>query len=206
MNVEIGFAPGKRRLIEAALRLATGGRSITSIGIRELAREAQLNPNTFYRHFATLEELAGEAVEWTSRLLRPMLRRKRWEAAREGPLSVPRLAAAGFFAFTLEHPDAFLSGLAEYHGTSPGLRRAVRAVLAEVAAEMADDVVQLDLTPGLPRASIDEICLQIVLQLFERSRDYIEEAEQREPILDEAERFVMRLFVGEMAMRRFDPT
>jgi hypothetical protein len=34
------LAPGKRKLIEAALRLTAGGRSFASLGLRELAREA----------------------------------------------------------------------------------------------------------------------------------------------------------------------
>ena len=54
---ELELAPGKRKLIEAALRLTAGGRSFASLGLRELAREAELNPNTFYRHFDTLDRL-----------------------------------------------------------------------------------------------------------------------------------------------------
>ena len=84
--------PGKRKLIEAALRLTAGGRGFASLGLRELAREAGLNPNTFYRHFDTLDELAREAVESVSRRLRPMLRRERWLAAHDEPQSVPRRA------------------------------------------------------------------------------------------------------------------
>jgi AcrR family transcriptional regulator len=82
---------GKRKLIDAALRLTAGGRSFASLGLRELAREAALNPNTFYRHFDTLDDLAREAVESVSRRLRPMLRRERWLAAHDEPQSVPRL-------------------------------------------------------------------------------------------------------------------
>jgi AcrR family transcriptional regulator len=192
---------GKRKLIEAALRLTAGGRSFASLGLRELAREAGLNPNTFYRHFDTLDELAREAVESVSRRLRPMLRRERWLAAHDEPLSVPRRACVAFFAFTLDNRDAFLSALAEYHGTSPALREAVRANLHEVSAEMADDVVQLELMPMLERASVDEICTQIVLQLFHLSAEYIDaDAARREALIGYAERFVVRLFAGSVLL------
>ncbi|OYD78383.1 UNVERIFIED_ORG: TetR family transcriptional regulator, partial [Burkholderia sp. CF145] len=130
---ELELAPGKRKLIEAALRLTAGGRSFASLGLRELAREAELNPNTFYRHFDTLDDLAREAVESVSRRLRPMLRRERWLAAHDEPHSVPRRACVAFFAFALENREAFLSALAEYHGTSPALREAVRVNLNEVS-------------------------------------------------------------------------
>jgi AcrR family transcriptional regulator len=193
---DVDLAPGKRRLIEAALRLTAGGRGFATLGLRELAREAGLNPNTFYRHFDTLDDLAREAVEWVSRRLRPMLRRERWLAAHDEPHSVPRRACAAFFAFALDNREAFLSALAEYHGTSPALRDAVRANLHEVSVEMADDIVQLNLMPALTRETVDEVCTQIVLQLFHLSHEYISNAAHREALIDYSERFIVRLFTG----------
>jgi AcrR family transcriptional regulator len=196
---------GKRKLIEAALRLTAGGRSFASLGLRELAREAGLNPNTFYRHFDTLDELAREAVESVSRRLRPMLRRERWLAAHAEPHSVPRRACMAFFAFAQDNREAFLSALAEYHGTSPALREAVRANLHEVSAEMADDVVQLALMPTLARVSVDEVCTQIVLQLFHLSAEYIDaDAARREALIDYAERFIVRLFAGSVLLAQHE--
>ena len=198
--------PGKRKLIEAALRLTAGGRRFASLGLRELAREAGLNPNTFYRHFDTLDDLAHEAVESVSRRLRPMLRRERWLAAHDEPLSVPRRACVAFFAFALENREAFMSALAEYHGTSPAVREAVRANLHEVSAEMADDVVQLELMPTLVRATVDEVCTQIVLLLFHLSAEYIDgNAERRDALVGYAERFIVRLFAGSMLLAQHEP-
>ncbi|BEU21312.1 TetR family transcriptional regulator [Paraburkholderia sp. 22B1P] len=201
---ELELAPGKRKLIEAALRLTAGGRSFASLGLRELAREAGLNPNTFYRHFETLDDLAREAVESVSRRLRPMLRRERWLAAHDEPHSVPRRACVAFFAFALENREAFLSALAEYHGTSPALREAVRVNLNEVSAEMAEDVVQLNLMPALPRDTVEEICTQIVLQLFHLSHEFIGNAVQRESLIDYAERFIVRLFAGAVVLAQHE--
>lgn len=39
----VADAPGKRALLEAALRLGSSSRSLGAIGLRELAREAGLN-------------------------------------------------------------------------------------------------------------------------------------------------------------------
>ncbi|HEX7933575.1 MAG TPA: TetR family transcriptional regulator [Paraburkholderia sp.] len=196
---------GKRKLIEAALRLTAGGRNFASLGLRELAREAGLNPNTFYRHFDTLDDLAREAVESVSRRLRPMLRRERWLAAHDQPHSVPRRACVAFFTFALENREAFLSALAEYHGTSRALREAVRATLHAVSAEMADDVVQLDLMPTLARDVVDEVCTQIVLQLFHLSAEYIDaDAARRDALVDYAERFIVRLFAGSVLLAQHD--
>lgn len=197
---------GKRKLIEAALRLTAGGRNFSSLGLRELAREAELNPNTFYRHFDTLDDLAREAVESVSRRLRPMLRRERWLAAHDEPHSVPRRACVAFFAFALENREAFLSALAEYHGTSPPLRNAVRANLHEVSAEMADDVVDLALMPTLARETVDEVCTQIVLQLFHLSAEYIDaDAARRDALVAYSERFIVRLFAGSVLLAQHEP-
>lgn len=201
---ELELAPGKRKLIEAALRLTAGGRSFASLGLREVAREARLNPNTFYRHFATLDDLAREAVESVSRRLRPMLRRERWLAAHDEPHRVPRRACVAFFAFALENREAFLSALAEYHGMSPALREAVRVNLNEVSAEMAEDVVQLNLMPALPRETVEEVCTQIVLQLFHLSHEFIGNVAQRESLIDYAERFIVRLFAGAVILAQHE--
>ncbi|WP_027803696.1 TetR family transcriptional regulator [Paraburkholderia dilworthii] len=192
---------GKRKLIEAALRLTADGRGFASLGLRELAREAGLNPNTFYRHFDTLDDLAREAVDSISRRLRPMLRRERWLAAHDEPHSVPRRACVAFFMFALENREAFLSALAEYHGTLPALREAVRTTLHAVSAEMADDVVQLELMPALARDVVDEVCTQIVLQLFHLSAEFIDaEAARRDALVGYAERFIVRLFAGSLLL------
>jgi hypothetical protein len=117
-------------------------------------------------------------------------------AAHDEPHSVPRRACAAFFAFALDNREAFLSALAEYHGTSPALRDAVRANLHEVSVEMADDIVQLNLMPALTRETVDEVCTQIVLQLFHLSHEYISNAAHREALIDYSERFIVRLFTG----------
>jgi AcrR family transcriptional regulator len=197
---------GKRKLIDAALRLTAGGRSFASLGLRELAREAGLNPNTFYRHFDTLDELAREAVESVSRRSRPMLRRERWLAAHDDAHSVPRRACAAFFAFALENRAVFVSALAEYHGTSPVLREAVRANLHDVSAEMADDVVQLEWMPALARETVDEVCTQIVLQLFHLSAEYLDaNAARQQALIAYAERFIVRLFAGSVLLAQQEP-
>ena len=64
MNQPEAAGGGRERLIQAALRLASRTRSLTHLGIRELAREADLNPNTFYRHFGTIEDLDWRQFRW----------------------------------------------------------------------------------------------------------------------------------------------
>ena len=78
MNAE---PPGKRALLDAAERLAGSSRCLTSLGLRELAREAGLNPNTFYRHFRDMEDLGLQLLRQSKDELRAALRALRRQAA-----------------------------------------------------------------------------------------------------------------------------
>ena len=84
---------------------------------------------------------------------------------------------------------------------------------------MADDVVQLQLMPALPRDVVEEVCTQIVLQLFhlsaefigadadvnEEDSDYVDaNVARRDALVSYAERFVVRLFAGAMSLARHE--
>ncbi|MEB3733926.1 TetR family transcriptional regulator [Halopseudomonas pachastrellae] len=60
--------------MDAAERLAGSSRCLTSLGLRELAREAGLNPNTFYRHFRDMEDLGLQLLRQSKDELRAALR------------------------------------------------------------------------------------------------------------------------------------
>ncbi|WP_043350655.1 TetR family transcriptional regulator [Cupriavidus basilensis] len=169
-------AGGKRKLIDAALRLAAARRSFAGLGLRELAREAGLNPNTFYRHFRDMEDLALTAVAEVGNELRPMLRAVRWAVAQDNPGEVATRACDAFFAYADAHPDAFFVGVCGSTGPQPALREAVRQVLADIAGEMAEDIERLELSPGLSRPIIDDLCGYVVSYLFHLSTDYLEDS------------------------------
>lgn len=168
------IADGKRRLIDAALRLAAAKRSFAALKLREIAREAGLNPNTFYRHFSDMEDLAISAMAEVSAELRPMLRAVRWAAARDNPGEVATRACEALFLYAQHHPDAFIVGVCGITGPQPALRVAIRTVLDDIAAEMAEDIERLGLCPKLSRPVIDDVCAYVVSYLFHQCVDYIE--------------------------------
>ena len=87
--------------MEASLRLMSRGRSFTSLGLREITREAGVVPTSFYRHFADLDELGLALVEETGLTLRRLLR----EARREGvpPIRIIRHSVEIYRRFVAEH-------------------------------------------------------------------------------------------------------
>ncbi len=57
-------------LLAAALRLIGPHRSLSSLSLREVAREAGVAPNSFYRHFRDLDELAVALIDLAGQSLR----------------------------------------------------------------------------------------------------------------------------------------
>lgn len=213
-------APGKRLLMDAALRLTSTSRSLSSLGLRELAREAGLNPNTFYRHFRDVDDLGLTVIGEITRLLRQPLRDLRREAAQravrdDGP-TLPKLLGIDlgrgrrvchetvqlFFDFVAEHPEAFIIGVRDLHGASPVLREALRQVMDDFAEDMAEDIIEFKLLPGIvSAAAVRQVSGIISRSLFEQSLDYIGQPQRRDVIRALAEEQIVMLFTGASVLR-----
>ena len=68
-------------LLDAALRLLGPHRSVSTLGLREVAREANIAPNSFYRHFRDIDELAVALIELSGQSLRTVVEQARVSAA-----------------------------------------------------------------------------------------------------------------------------
>jgi AcrR family transcriptional regulator len=198
-------AGGRRRLIDAAARLGARARGITALGVRELGREAGLNPNTFYRHFQTLDDLGLAVVEDFATPLRHSLRASRQAAARglhdgERALAVTVKSVNHFFDYVEQHQEVFLVSVRELHGASAALRARLRRILAGFAEDMAEDLRELELVPALlgpdgePLAR--ELSSVLIQQLFLWSLDYIEDPASRDLLRQRAVKLIYVVFAG----------
>lgn len=197
---------GRRRLLDAAIRLGARARGTTALGLRELAREAGLNPNTFYRHFASLDDLGLAVIAEVAEPLRASLRdSRRRAAARARGGAVARARAVNhesvghFFAVVEQHPQAFMIAVRELHGASPVLRRALQGQLEQFTADMAEDIRALELLPEVDEAAVAELSAFVIQQLFFWSLDYLEHPGRRAEIRARAERLIEVVFLGAMA-------
>ncbi|MCG8519344.1 TetR family transcriptional regulator [Marinobacter sp. CA1] len=189
------MSAGKLKLIQAALKLATESRSLTSLGLRELAREAGLNPNTFYRHFRNLDELGLQVLGYIADELKTGVR----ELRNVADTSDQAVASTVSFVYRyfLENRAATTVAVRELYGPSPLLRRALENQLDASAREMAEDILNLRLVSSrLPQATVLEISHMTIRYLLFRAMDYIEKPEQRLAIQQESERFINRQFRG----------
>jgi len=200
-RLSTGKNGGRRRLLDAALRLGARTRSATALGLRELAREAGLNPNTFYRHFDSLDDLGLAVVDEVAAPLRASLREVRRQAAGQGrgfarTVEVNHRSVGHFFDHVEAHPQAFLLAVRELHGASPVLRRALERQLAAFTDDMAADIRDLDLLPGVPGPVVAELSSFVIQQLFFWSLDHVEHPDERRAIRARAERLIRVVFLG----------
>ena len=188
------LAGGKLKLVQAALRLITETRSLTSLGLRELAREAGLNPNTFYRHFKSLDEFGLQVLGYIAEDMKTGVRQLRQMADSSEQASHDTVTFV--YRYFLANPAATTVAVRELHGPSPVLRRALEAQLDASAREMAEDILERGLVPGVDAEVVHEISHMTIRYILFRAMDYIEKPEQRERIQVETERFINRQFRG----------
>ncbi len=215
------FAPGKRQLLQAALRLCCDSRSLSSLGLRELAREAGLNPNTFYRHFSDIDDLGLTLIRDIGTQLRGPLRALRQQAAArakgDNKLSVPRLFGINlirsrrvvhetvqlFFDFVDQQPEAFIVGIRERYGASPALRQALSEVMNGFAADMREDIRDLKLMPaGISDSQLAVITEQITHHLFQMALDYLSTPARQHELRQQAEAHILMLASGAAVLQR----
>lgn len=210
MNAE---PPGKRALLDAAERLAASSRCLTSLGLRELAREADLNPNTFYRHFRDMEDLGLQLLRQSKDELRAALRALRREAANavekgagEAGVSkgraVCRQTLRLYFDYVHANRARVLIALRELHGPSPVLRLELQRQMDEFADDMAQDIQELGLMPPQVSAlQVRRIAGMVNRNMLFQSLDYLGEPARRSEILALAEDQVMMLFTGAVSLQ-----
>lgn len=210
---------GRQKLMEAALELAATTRSLATLGLREVARHAGLNPNTFYRHFKDFDELGVAMLKDLGTELRAGLRERRMRPAAKGfrlsdfsdpakglneAQALARESVGLVLDFVMDHREAYTVGIRELHGTSAVMRDAMRALLEGIAQDMTEDLLGVLKLPAVPQDELLEVARVIVRQMVFFSMDYLEQPERHTQIKREAERFILLLFWGAIAARAPD--
>ena len=110
------------------------GRSFTSLGIREIAREAGMVPNAFYRHFRNTDELGLELVEEMGIALRRLLREARQTGTSD--TDIVRRSVQVYRHYVVDNRLLFLFVSSERSGGSRILRMAIRNEVTHFTNEM----------------------------------------------------------------------
>jgi AcrR family transcriptional regulator len=130
----------RQALVRAVLDLLAD-RSLDSLSLREITREAGITPTAFYRHYRDIEELGLILTEESFRSFGPALREAGVRAARSAG------AVEGIFDAMVGPRSDSLSHLRfivrERDGGVRRVRRAIRRELQLVADELAVDLADV---------------------------------------------------------------
>ncbi len=184
----------RRILLDAALALVGEGRSFTSLALREIAREAGMVPNAFYRHFSSTDELGLELVEEVGITLRRLLREARQVELAQG--DILRRSVRVYQEYVKANRLQFMFIASERSGGSRVLRLAIRNDVTHFTNEMAQDFRALGLYRDLPTARLQMVCGLIVMTMLAAATDILD-LPPEQPMLEHemAENFVRQLKV-----------
>lgn len=178
--------PGRKALItrddivQAALKLVGPHRSVSSLSLREVAREAGIAPNSFYRQFRDMDELAVALIERAGLSLRNIIGEARRRSS--GGASVVRSAVQAFMD-QLSSGDVLLHILLR-EGTvgSDAFKHAVDRQLSFFEEELRQDLIRLAeangtglYEPGLTAKAITRLVFAIGSTAMDLPQDKLPE-------------------------------
>ncbi|QLB20987.1 DNA-binding transcriptional regulator FabR [Vespertiliibacter pulmonis] len=126
----------RRALIDAAFNQLTAEKSFSNLSLREVAREANIAPTSFYRHFKDMDELGLAMVDESGLILRQLMRQARKRLEDGGSEVVTSVET--FFEFIDKRPNIFRLLLRESSGTSLAFRTAASREIQHFVAELAE--------------------------------------------------------------------
>jgi TetR/AcrR family transcriptional regulator, fatty acid biosynthesis regulator len=190
---------GKQKLILAALRIAArDGVTLQTLKLRELAREADLNHNTFYRHFDNLEALAEATIETIAYQMVVGMKQIRMKAKNHADATVGVIEY--FLDLVMLSPDAFVVGVRELHNATSFIRPLLNRVLDDIAHESVTQITELKLVPINNPNLLFRVARDITHYMFCKSIEIIKKPESKKELTTEMVRFVRRQFLGEIAL------
>jgi AcrR family transcriptional regulator len=187
----------RQTLLDVTLALISS-RSLASISLREVAREAGIVPTAFYRHFDSMDALGVELVDDCMRPLRQMIRDARRDVGGNYDIITGTVAILG--RQVRDHPSQFRFLSRERYGGVAAVRRAIDTELRLFTSELTVDLARI--TAGFGWTSDDlemtadlmvDAMLATVLDLLERDQRH---AEDEAVILDRAQRQLRLIALG----------
>lgn len=185
----------KEELFQAALNLIGPQKSIASLSLREVAREAGIAPNSFYRHFKDIDELAIELIDRAGIVLRQILHEARLKASRQS--SIIRSSVEIFIA-QLDADEGNLSLLLrEGYTGSKSYKQAVERQLNYFQQELQDDLIRLERLNNRKLLHADIAAKAITQLVFNMGANVIDmPAEDRQEIAEQTMIMIRMILEG----------
>ena len=187
----------RQNLLEATLRLISQ-RSLASISLREVARDAGIVPTAFYRHFESMDALGVELVDESMRPLRQMIRDARRGQAASSDIIKSTVEILG--RQVRAHPAQFSFLSRERYGGVSAVRRAIGTELRLFTSELTVDLARLtagsDWTADDLEMAADLMVSAMLATVMELLESDQRRAEDETTILNRSERQLRLIALG----------
>jgi AcrR family transcriptional regulator len=188
-------------LMDAAVRLLGTHRSVSTLSLREIAREAGIAPNSFYRHFRDVDELTVALIDQAGRALRGIIREARQRLSMER--SAIRTSVEAFMD-QLDADEKYLQVLLREMSTgSDAFRQAVERELTYFEDELRDELERMEkltghatFEPALTAKAITRLVVAMGASAAGQSVD------QRAELIDQTVVMIRMIMVGSQAMAK----
>ncbi|WP_337053776.1 HTH-type transcriptional repressor FabR [Pseudoxanthomonas sp. USHLN014] len=195
-------AISRQDLLAAALRLVGPHRSLSSLSLREVAREAGIAPNSFYRQFRDMDELAVALIDLAGRSLRQIIGQARQRAA-STDRSVIRLSVETFME-QLRADDKLLHVmLREGMVGSDAFKAAVERELTYFEDELQVDLVRLAAAEGATLHQPALVSKAITRLVFAAGASAMDLPRERDPeLIGQLSTMLRMILTGSRAMAK----
>ena len=185
----------KEELFQATLNLIGPQKSIASLSLREVAREAGIAPNSFYRHFKDIDELAIALIDRSGLVLRRIIREARLQASKQQ--SIIR-SSVEVFIQQLDADEGNLSLLLrEGYTGSTSYKAAVDRQLNFFQQELQEDLIRLEQMNNGKISHADIAAKAITQLVFNMGAKVIEiPAEQRTEVAEQTMIMIRMILEG----------
>jgi len=187
-------AIAREDLIVAALKLIGPHRSLSTVSLREVTREAGISPNSFYRQFRDMDELAIALIDLAGRSLRTIIGQAR-ERATSTDRSVIRVSVETFME-QLRADDKLLHVLLREGAVgSDAFKQAVERELSYFEDELRVDLIRLAAAEGARLHEPALVSKAITRLVFAMGAVAMDQPPERDPALIEEISQMLRMII-----------
>ena len=129
----------RQNIINAAFACLDAEKSLSSLSLREIARNAGIAPTSFYRHFKDVNDLGMTLVDEAGLMLRQLMRSARRRITKDS--NAIDTSVDTLMEFINENKNVFRVLLREHTGTSAEFRSAVRREIQHFIKELSDYIM-----------------------------------------------------------------
>lgn len=183
------------------MKLLGPNRSVSTLGLREVARAAGIAPNSFYRHFRDIDELAVALIEQAGGALRTIVREAR---NRVSPEKSPIVSSVETFMEQLEADEMYLHLLLrEGNAGSTAFKQAIERQLQYFEDELKEDLVRLSAAAGRPIQRPELVAKAITRLLFALGGSAMDQSpQQREETSQQMITIIRMIIAGSLMIGR----